>query len=49
MFEFHIEVKTSDNKWKRIASFENECDRDVCKMFLAKEWDDYEFRTKDGE
>ena len=49
MFEYHIEVKGSKNKWQRIASFDSECDRDDCKYFLAEKYDDCEFRTADGE
>ena len=45
MFEFHIEIKyvNGNGKWRRIASFENQFDRDDCIIFLAKRYSDYSF------
>ena len=46
---YHIEVKNTKSKWERIASFQNICDRDDCKDFLADRYPDYAFRNKDEE
>ena len=46
---YHIEVKNSQKKWERIASFQNPIDRDDCLSFLADRYDDVQFRAKDEE
>ena len=46
---YHIEIKDSKGRWSRIASFENFCDRDDCKAFLAERYEDCKFRADNEE
>lgn len=48
---YHIQVKSGSGKgkWQRIASFDNECDRDDCKTFLAEKYEDCQFRPENEE
>jgi hypothetical protein len=46
---YHIEVRNSKGKWELIASFQNECDCDDCKAFLAEKYEDCEFRVVNDE
>jgi len=48
---YHIEVKSGMGigRWQRIASFENECDKDDCLYWLAYKYSDCEFRKEDEE
>lgn len=45
--DYHITVKGEDGEHNRIASFENEADRDVCLPALTEFWFDAEFKTED--
>jgi len=47
--DFYIEVKNTKGKWERIASFQNECDCEDCKAFLAEKYEDCEFRVVNDE
>ena len=47
--DYHIQVKNAIDYWEVIASFENICDRDDCKDFLADKYKDCKFRTIDEE
>lgn len=45
--DYHIEVWNSSVEWERIASFQNECDRDDCEYWLADKYSDCKFRAVD--
>lgn len=43
--DYLIQVENSRGKWETIASFQNECDCEDCKAFLAEKYEDYKFRV----
>ena len=46
--EYHIRVKGASGQYQRIASFENEQDRDICFDALEDYREDAEFSVEEG-
>jgi hypothetical protein len=50
MFEYHVELKTDYNRrWRTIASFKFEQDRNTCLYCFNDTYPDCEFRPNEGE